>query len=286
MSDIFDIKPMKMNIPFTKEEVKNATRKLKNNKSAGSDNITAEQLKNAPDIMYEKIAEIYNNIAETGKYPDEIKLGILVPLQKPGKPKGKVDNLRPIILLNMIRKVLCIIMLNRLKDKINSKIPDSQSAYKQGRNTTENVFAIKIMIEKAMTMNNSEINVLLLDMSKAFDSVYRDVLIEDLQLILDIDELHIIKILIEDVCLAVRNHKTVGKKFKTNIGIPQGDCLSPILFTFYLANALKEMNNDVLVPDHLLDHDYETKTESNFTMDQQFADDLGWMSNSKQIAEI
>ena len=83
--------------PFNTDEVKQAIKKLKNNKSPGSDGITAEQLKHAPNIVSEKIADIFNNLAETGNYPDEIKLGILVPLLKPGKPKGKPDSLRPVI---------------------------------------------------------------------------------------------------------------------------------------------------------------------------------------------
>ena len=49
--------------------------------------------------MYEEIADIFNIMAETGEYPKEIKTGVLVLLQKPGKPKGPVENLRLIITL-------------------------------------------------------------------------------------------------------------------------------------------------------------------------------------------
>ena len=41
-------------------------------------------------------------IAETGEYPKEIKLGQLTPLQKPGKPKGPAEKLRPVILLSTL----------------------------------------------------------------------------------------------------------------------------------------------------------------------------------------
>jgi hypothetical protein len=36
----------------------------------------------------------------------------------------------------------------------------------------------------------------------------------------------------------VRKSENVGEAFITNIGIPQGDCLSPVLFTSYLTKAL------------------------------------------------
>ena len=88
------------------------------------------------------------------------------------------------------------------------------------------------------------LHITLMDMSKAFDTVQRNTLLKDLSLrqILTPAELHIIKILIQDIKLKVRIGKETSDDFTTKMGVPQGDCLSPILFTLYLAKALKETN--------------------------------------------
>ena len=68
-----------------------------------------------------------------------------------------------------------------------------------------------------------------------------------------------------------------------NIGVSQGDCLSPILFTFYLEDALKterskiteehnysklHMNSEDLLEEHLKDHTYNLPQENGLLINQ------------------
>ena len=57
-----------MTSPFTSEETKKAAKSLKNNKSPGIDNIHAEFLKYAPQILHEELANTYNEIDSTGNF--------------------------------------------------------------------------------------------------------------------------------------------------------------------------------------------------------------------------
>ena len=95
------IQPHKLEQEITSEEIRSAVNKIRNNKSPGCDEINAELIKHSPEIVYENIAQILNNVAETGNKPIEITLGQLIPLPKPGK---RVKNLRPIILLSILKK--------------------------------------------------------------------------------------------------------------------------------------------------------------------------------------
>ena len=254
IAELPNIPPREMKVKFREEEIKKAVQTLKNNKSAGIDNIKAEQLKHGPDVVYQQIADILNITARTGEYPNEIKQGILVPLQKPGKARGPVANLRPIVLLSVLRNILAICMIKRIGHKINESIPVSQAAYRAGRSTTEQIFTIKLLAEKAIASTDYTTKILLMDMSKAFDTIRRDRVIEDLRDILDPAELHMIKVLLNDVNLTVRIKDQMGQPFGTNKGTPQGDCLSPVLFTLYLSKALR--GEPTSMPQELNDHTY------------------------------
>ena len=158
-----EIQPTEMRKPFTKEEIQHAGMSMKNNKSGGCDIMTPELIKYGDKEISKGIASILNNTAKTGKYPQELKKGILITLPKPNKAKGPPANCRPVILLSTLRKILTIIMIRRTMKKMQEKIPLTQAAYLPGRGTTKQVFAIKIMAEKAISSSNYEINVLLLD---------------------------------------------------------------------------------------------------------------------------
>ena len=97
------------------------------------------------------------------------------------------------------------------------------------------MFAIKLLAERAITSSTCDIffeGLLLLDTSKAFDTVCRNKLLTDLQEVLEPDEMHMMAVLIGGVVLTVKVGKELGEQFKTEVGIAQGDCLSSVLFIF------------------------------------------------------
>jgi len=85
----------------------------------------------------------------------------------------------------MLFKRLATCLLWRIGRKINSKIPVTKVAYRASQGTTEQLY------------------ILIIDISRAFDTVNRKILLEDLRSILEPRELHIIKVLMEDVRLMV-----------------------------------------------------------------------------------
>ena len=138
--------PIPMSEPFTWKEIYEASLKLNiNNDNNG---LQAEDIKYAPKHVHQDIANLLNEVAETGTYLQELKHGLILPIQKPGKQKGKVENITPVILLSILQKLSTTCFIKRISDKIDSIIPLSQAAYRRGRSTTEHVFAIKYYVKK------------------------------------------------------------------------------------------------------------------------------------------
>ena len=188
--------------------------------------------------MYIKIADKCNNIAATGKHSNEIRRGIFRAQQKPGKPKGPTSNIRPIIILSILRKKLAVCMImKRINLRLDSAIPMPQTAYRKNRSTTEHVFATELIIERTSSTVETAY-LLFLDMSKAFGSIQRNTLIQNLKKVLNQDELHMIRILL-DLKIAARCRNYKSRFFITDTGTPQGDCANVSGFTFHLAKSLQ-----------------------------------------------
>ena len=280
--------PCKIDQPFTAEEIEKSIRKLKNNKSAGPDNMVAETLKYAPNEVMEEIAKIFNISTESEDFANILREGILTPIQKPpNKKKRAVENLRPVTLLSVLRKVLATCMIERTWDRLKEAIPIEQAAYQKGRSTTEQVFTMKLLAEKAITTENYEIYIMLLDMSKAFDTVNRNKLMEYLNNILSPGEMRLIYLLISGVKLKVRIGKELGDSIQTNIGVVQGDCLSAILFIYYLAKSVKTFPKVTIREDHEGEALWSPldwlirKDKLNIEIDPKYSDDMAFIRSQR-----
>ena len=76
-------------------------------------------------------------------------------------------------------------------------------------------------------------------MGKALDTVDRKVLLNDLELAISTDELHLISVM-ASTRLQVQCKNLMSDIFATNTGVPQGDGMSTNEFTFYLAQVSKK----------------------------------------------
>ncbi|KAE9335811.1 hypothetical protein PF008_g13319 [Phytophthora fragariae] len=71
---------------------------------------------------------------------------------------------------------------------------------------------------------------------------------------LDDDEVRLIQLLLADTTLSLRSGSTTLNPFTSNLGTPQGDSLSPVLFIVYLEAALRDLVDSLGVGCAFLDN--------------------------------
>ena len=227
---------------ITAKEVKTAVWKMTNNKAPGKDNINVGLIKCAPEEIYKEIANILNGIYERNETGIKLGTGILLPLQKPKKTQGPVKKHRPITLLERIRKILSKIFMDRTEDRINKHLFQSQSAYRKSRSTTDVIWTHRWMAAKTQVQDIA-IFITGIDMSSAFDTIYRDEL-KIVEEFLDEDDLQIVSTLLAETILEVKVENAQGTTFESNIGSRQGDSVSGPLFTLYFNRALQQIKDE------------------------------------------
>ena len=217
-------------------------KKLNNARACGYGSLPGELLKYAADQLDAPLAALFNQSLEHGQPLELVELGrgILILLQKPGKPIGALSSLRPIVLLTTFCKVLSLMVLARISSKVNSYLSAGQSGFRHGRSTADIVFGYCWMAANSQKYQEA-MEILGLDMSRAFDTIRRDRLMQILETFLDDSELCMICLLLADTTLETRLTKGSCATFNTTIGTPQGDSLSPVLFIVYLEAALSDL---------------------------------------------
>jgi hypothetical protein len=121
--------------------------------------------------------------------------GELIRLQKPGKPKGPLKSLRPIVLLFIKRKTFASITRERIMPKVIAYISQNQNGYLSKRGPPDVVWMHRWLAALAVRYEKT-VYVLGLDMSRAFDTIDRKRLMEILRddVRLDDDELRMRRI--------------------------------------------------------------------------------------------
>ena len=125
-------------------EVLVAIKLLKQNKAPATDNILNEYFIEAGDIIAGHLADIFNGIFDSGKFPSAWTEGIIVPVYKRGEPTD-VNNYRAITLVSCMAKLFTNILTKRLFDWADTydTISDAQFGFRRKRSTIDVIFILQ-----------------------------------------------------------------------------------------------------------------------------------------------
>ena len=111
--------------------------------------------------------------------------------------------MRPIVLLSALRKTLSLIIISRIATKVDNLLSPSQSGFLRGSSTADDVFGYRWLCAKTQRQRVT-IEFLCIDLSRAFDTIRRDNLLEVLQSFLDETDLRMIRFLLAATSLEPR----------------------------------------------------------------------------------
>ena len=89
-------------------------KKLKSNQSPGPDNIPAELIKFLNDSNKQVLLAQFNDVLMNGTYPDSLNRANIASVYRKGNP-AKLENYRPIALLQTFYKILAALIKNRIE---------------------------------------------------------------------------------------------------------------------------------------------------------------------------
>ena len=113
-------------------------------------------------------------ILDTGIYPEQWTQGMIIPLYKNKGDKKEPCNYRPITLVSCLSKLFTSIINNRLTHFLESnyKLSETQSGFRNGYSTIDNIFVLHFIINYPKTKNKT-IYCTYIDYSRAFDNLWR-----------------------------------------------------------------------------------------------------------------
>ena len=173
-------------------------------------------------------------------FPEEWEEGYIIPLHKKGSAND-VENYRGITLLSILGKLFTRVLNNRLSEWAENYyvLIEAQAGFRPGMGTTDNIFVLHGLITHILNQG-SKLYCAFVDLTKAFDYVVRENLWYKLiKFGLRGKVLNIIKSMYLSVKSRVKHCNKLGNEFYCSLGVRQGECLSPLLFSLFL-NDIEE----------------------------------------------
>ena len=165
-----------------------------------------------------------------------MKHSIMIFIPKADTSQTKPENPRPISLLNVEGKLFDKILKNRFMNQIELRglNDDRQHGFRRNRGTNTALATIYETIANKMNQQ-CLVDIVLRDVSKAFDKVWHKGLqFKILNLGLHTCFTRILTSFLSNRTASIRIDQHIGTPFALKSGVPQGACLSPSLYTFYI----------------------------------------------------
>ncbi|XP_073986277.1 uncharacterized protein [Rhodnius prolixus] len=229
--------------PPSMEDFDNVVETLKANKAPGEDSIEAEMVKLGGDRIRKEIYDLILEVWLEERMPREWASAMIFPIHKKGN-RLKCSNYRGISLLSVVYKILATLITERVSIVAERVLGEYQCGFRKGRSTTDHIFTMRTVLE-SFYENNLDLHQLYVDFRMAYDSVSRTGLIRGMKLLgVPFKIIRLVRMTLNQTSAKVVIQGEVSTEFGVNVGLRQGDPVSPVLFNLVLEMALRRVTSN------------------------------------------
>ena len=167
---------------LSEDEFEEAFKSLKRNRAPGHDGLDVNIITSVYELIKKPLLKIFNESLNLSTFPENMKIAKVTPIFKSGK-KELPKNYRPISVLPCFSKILEKIMYNRVYNYLNDNnlLFHKQFGFRKGHSTDDALISLINSIYDSFNQNKYTL-VVFIDLSKPFDTVDHNILIDKLNL--------------------------------------------------------------------------------------------------------
>ena len=268
-------------------QVRKQIKSLDGRQSTGEDQIPPKLVLLAADELALPLTNAINSSIRNYKFPNNGKRAAVCPLDKGEANRTVERNFRPVSILYVFSKIYEKILKNQLILYLDETLSLFIAAYRKSYGTQH--VLIRMVEEWRINLDNDYfVGAILMDLSKAFDSIPHDLLIAKLHAYgLDENALVLIYSYLKKRKQSVRINNTYSSFQTILLGVPQGSGLGPIFFNFYINDLFLFIKQATLynyADDNTLA--FLSKTFSNLigVLEKEAGVALNWLKQNQMIA--